>query len=157
MPIPRRHAIVAAIVVASSATALLASCGGTTLNLTVKNTTRVKMDMAAPGPSMGDMLAVDGEVLDGGTVVGDSRLNAAVAESGTTTEVRGTTLYFVWRNSPDSLVMAGAPVYRKGGGLPERPMRFAVVGGTGQYAGVGGEAIGTMTKPGLFDFQISLN
>ena len=73
-----------------------------------------------------------------------------------TREVHGTNAYIAWTGSPDSLVFAGAPEYPAGGGRPTEPIRFAVVGGTGQYSGASGQATVTVTKPDLFTWRIEL-
>lgn len=155
----RTPRIAAAILIAAPAAALLASCGGgTTLDLSVKNTKRVVVDLGAPGASQGDLLTVDGDLIGANDdVIGAFRLNAAVAESTMSSETRGTNAYITWKDSPDSLVFAGAPEYPRGGGLPTEPVRFAVVGGTGQYAGAGGEATVTFTKPDRFAWNVTLN
>lgn len=157
-----RHApriATAALLITAPAAMLVAGCGGgTTLDLTVKNTKRIVVDLGASGASQGDLLAVDGDLLGANDeVIGAFRLNAAVAESTAVSETRGTNAYITWKDSPDSLVFAGAPEYPKGGGLPTEPVRFAVVGGTGQYAGAGGEATVTFTRPDRFAWNVALN
>lgn len=156
----RAPRLAAAILIAAPAALLAAGCGGgsTSLDLTVKNTKRVVVDLGAPGASQGDLLTVDGDLLGANDeVMGAFRLNAAVAESTARSEVRGTNAYITWKDSPDSLVFAGAPEYPRGGGLPTGPVRFAVVGGTGQYAGAGGEATVTFTKPDRFAWNVTLD
>lgn len=156
----RAPRLAAAILVAAPVALLAAGCGGggTSLDLTVRNTARVVVDLGASGASQGDLLAVDGDLLGANDeVIGAFRLNAAVAESTTRSETRGTNAYITWKDSPDSLVFAGAPEYPRGGGLPTEPVRFAVVGGTGQYAGAGGEATVTFTKPDRFAWNVTLN
>lgn len=156
----RAPRLAAAILIAAPAALLAAGCGGssTNLDLTVKNTKRVVVDLGASGASQGDLLTVDGDLLGANDeVIGAFRLNAAVAESTARSEVRGTNAYITWKDSPDSLVFAGAPEYPRGGGLPTEPVRFAVVGGTGQYAGAGGEATVTFTKPDRFAWNVTLD
>jgi len=53
-------------------------------------------------------------------------------------------------------VFAGAPGYPAGGGLPTEPVRFAVIDGTGHYAGAGGQVTVTFPKPDLFEWTIEL-
>ena len=79
----RTPRIAVAILIAAPSAAILAGCGGgTTLDLTVKNTKRVVVDLGAPGASQGDLLTVDGDLIGANDdVIGAFRLNAAVAES----------------------------------------------------------------------------
>lgn len=159
MNAPRALAVTLAVAAASSA-ALLAGCGGggTTLNLTVENGARTVVDLTGTGPGQGDLLAVEGALVDpAGARIGDFHLYAAVTRTDATSEVRSTNAYISWNDSADSLMFMGAPRYPAGGGLPTEPVRFAVVGGTGQYAGAGGQATVTFTKPSTFDWQVELD
>lgn len=157
MNAPRTIAISLAVVAASSAM-LVAGCGGgTTLDLTVRNDKRTVVDLTVAGANQGDLLAVNGDLIDaGGKAIGAFHLAAAVVRTTRTREVRGTNAYISWTGSPDSLVFAGAPEYPAGGGRPTEPIRFAVVGGTGQYSGTSGQATVTVTKPDLFTWRIEL-
>lgn len=158
MNAPRALALTLAVAAVSSAV-LLAGCGGgTTLDLTVENGKRTVVDLTGTGPGQGDALAVEGALVDTtGARIGDFHLWAAVTRTDATNEVRGTNAYISWKDSADSLVFMGAPRYPAGGGLPTEPVRFAVVGGTGQYAGAGGQATVTFTKPRTFTWQVELD
>jgi len=123
----------------------------------VRNDKRTVVDLTAAGATQGDLLAVNGHLLDsGGATIGGFHLDAAVVATTRVREVRATNAYISWKDSPDSLVFSGAPEFPAGGGLPTGPIRFAVVGGTGQYAGAGGQATVTFEKPNIFRWAIEL-
>jgi len=142
-----------------AATVALVGCGGgtTDLQVTVRNHSRAVLDLAAKGASPDDVLTVNGDILGAdGSVVGDFELSSLVTRVARGQESRSTTAHLVWSGSDDSLVFSGVPRYPAGGGLPNAPVLFAVIGGTGQYAGAGGQATVTLTKDKTFNWQIQL-
>ncbi len=155
---PSRITLASLAVAGVSSALLVAGCGGgTTLDLTVRNDKRTVVDLTVAGASQGDLLGVNGDLIDSsGATIGAFHLAAAVVRTTRAREVRGTNAYISWTGTPDSLVFAGAPEYPAGGGLPTEPVRFAVVGGTGQYSGASGQATVTFTKPNLFDWKVEL-
>ncbi|MBM3664854.1 MAG: hypothetical protein FJW92_03555 [Actinobacteria bacterium] len=90
----RTVAISPALAAASSAV-LLAGCGsGTTPDLTVRNDKRTVVDPTVAGANQGDLLAVNGDLMDsGGEAIGAFHLAAAVARSTHVGEVRGAEAY----------------------------------------------------------------
>lgn len=136
---------------------LAVGCGGeTTLAFTAKITGREVVDLGEPGSSHGDLTAIRMEVLaEDGSPTGHIDMTQVVTFPTAEVETRLTTAQVEWNGTDDSLIAVASPEFPIGK-PPTAVTRLAVTGGTGQYAGRSGEAIGTPNGPGSFRWEITL-
>ena len=109
---------------------------------------REKIDLGAPGGSMGDMVIGNGDVLDlNDNIIGGVEFQSIVTHLTPTTEQRWQQSENFFGDGTDSILMEGAEEYETPSGLPvpNRPQMFSVTGGTGKYFGANGQCIFTRT------------
>ena len=148
------------MLVSASAVLALAGCssGDKTTHLTFqsRNSARSEVDLGATGPSVGDELDGEGDILGpDGSVIGHFELESVVTHELAAREKRMLLGQYGFGDGKDSIIITGVNDYPAGGGLPDKPIVFAVTGGTGKYAGTGGQCNGTFTKP-TFSFDCTL-
>ena len=148
------------VAVGAAAALSLAACSSasspTHLTFQSRNSARTEVDLAAKGPSVGDELDGDGDVVaSDGSVIGHFELASFVTREAAGREKRMLFGQYNFGDGADAIMIIGANDYPAGGGLPEKPIVFAVTGGTGKYAGAGGQCNGTFTEP-TFTFDCTL-
>lgn len=114
---------------------------------------REKIDLGAPGGSLGDMVLGNGDVLDlNNNVIGAVEYQGVVTHLTPTTEQRWLQSEYSFGDGTDTILMEGASEFETPSGLPapNTPYLFAVTGGTGKYFGASGEC--TATRPDGVNF-----
>ena len=114
---------------------------------------REKIDLGAPGGSLGDMVLGNGEVLDlNNNVIGGVEYQGIVTHLTPMTEQRWLQSEYYFGDGTDSILMEGAEEFETPSGLPvpNRPQMFAVTGGTGKYFGASGQC--SATRPDGLNF-----
>jgi hypothetical protein len=146
----------------------LAACANdsskTSLTVYEDAPTLVPVDVGTPGNSPGDeyqFYATLRDQLGGpitGHVYGTKTLVKPADPSNPAAEQRATTLFFVFANSQDQLVVAGVPDYPPNAPqfAANQPVLRAVLGGTGKYNGAGGQLTSTRNPDGSYKQEFSL-
>ena len=154
----RTSAVTAAVsaAVLLGLTACSSDNSSTHLTFDTRNTTRAQMDLGTGGPSVVDELDGDGEILaPDGSVIGHFELASFATREEAGREQRMTLGEYNFGGGEDAIMIMGANDYPAGGGLPDKPIRFAVTGGTGKYAGAAGQCGVSFAKP-KFAFDCTL-
>lgn len=138
------------ILLAATATGL-AACSSTasspettTLTFTTSFTDRQVMDTGEQGSSLGDYINGHGDVLDtAGQVIGQFDVSSQTTGRTDTSEIRLVTAEYEFGDGADSFIIQGSERFALDGGQPDldRPLNYAVVGGTGTYMGANGECL----------------
>lgn len=133
-----------------SAVLVLPACsssnaGSTRLTLKSHNTDRADLHLSPKSPSIGDEIAADGEFTGpDGAVIGHFELTSFVTREAAGREQRIMIGEYNFGDGGDAIMIMGANDYPSGGGLPDKPLRFAVTGGVGKYAGARGQCKDTL-------------
>lgn len=116
------------------------SNGSTHLMLKSRNSDRADLHLGPKSPSIGDEIAADGEFVGpDGSVIGQFELTSFVTREAAGREQRMLMGEFNFGDGTDAIMIMGANEYPSGGGLPDKPLTFAVIGGTGKYSGARGQ------------------
>jgi hypothetical protein len=105
---------------------------------------RQVMDMGGEGSTLGDYVNGNGDLLDeSGQVIGQFDVSSQNTRSTESAEGRIVTAEYQFGDGADSFIIQGAEQFETDGGLPalDRPLTYAVVGGTGKYFGANGECL----------------
>ncbi len=104
---------------------------------------REVMDMGEEGSGIGDYVAGHGDLLDAsGQVIGHFDVNTVITRFDGVAEGRQVSAEYSFGNGRDSFLIAGNESFQLGGVAAEdRPLTYAVVGGTGAYMGATGECV----------------
>lgn len=122
------------------------------------------VDVGAPKNSPGDAYYFFADVREepGGSVTGQvygTKTMVKPAEpDDPDAEQRATSLYFVFGDSQDQIVVAGVPDYPPNDAqfAAGQPVLRAVLGGTGEYNGVTGQLTSTRNTDGTYKQEFSL-
>lgn len=105
---------------------------------------REVMDMGEKGLTLGDYVNGNGDLLDeSGQVIGQFDVSSQITRTTEGVEARMTTAEYQFGDGTDSFIIQGAEQVETESGLPaqDRPLTYAVVGGTGTYMGADGECL----------------
>ncbi len=158
-PRTRRAALTAAVLLAGAGTALAVvptAAADTTLRLTTvavpdRNT---DLDLGEPGPSAGDTQVFVDDVQRNGRTIGTSAGSCTVTSL---SESRLSVACTATLTLPRGQITAQGAADEDPGAGPTG-LVWAVTGGTGRYAGAGGEVVGTF-RPGsdVVDLEVRLD
>ena len=111
---------------------------------------RQLVDTGEQGSSIGDAVNGHGDLLDeSGQVIGQFDVSTQTTRTMEGAEVRMVTAEYEFGDGTDSFIIQGAEHFETAGGLPalDRPLHYAVVGGTGTYMGANGECLVHRRQP----------
>ena len=140
----------ATIVLALAAPIALVGCSGgastemISISFQSNFNDRQVMDMGGEGSTLGDYVNGNGDLLDeSGQVVGQFDTTSHTTGVTETSETRMVIAEYQFGDGADSFLIQGAEQFEKDTGLPalDRPLTYAVVGGTGKYFGANGECL----------------
>lgn len=115
-----------------------------TLTFKAQYIDREPLDLGSPGSSLGDTVPGNGSLLDlQGNVIGSFEVSATVTHKKADSEVRWVHAEYAFGDGTDSINIEGAEEFLTPTGSPalNRPLHYAVSGGTGRYAGARGECL----------------
>lgn len=163
-----RPYITSGVVIVAAGVLLLSACGGgsakSSLTVYEDAPTLNPVDVGKPGNSPGDAYYFFANLRDqqGGPVTGHlygtKTLVKPADPSTPETEQRATFLFFVFDKSQDQIVVAGVPDYPPNASefRANQPVLRAVLGGTGNYNGAGGQLTSTRNSDGSYKQEFSL-
>jgi hypothetical protein len=140
----------ATIVLALAAPIALVGCSDSSstemISLTLQSNfdDRQIMDTGEDGSTLGDYVNGNGDLLDeSGQVIGQFDTTSHTTGVTETTETRMVIAEYQFGDGADSFLIQGAEQFQTDDGLPvlDRPLTYAVIGGTGKYFGANGECL----------------
>ncbi|HAN71757.1 MAG TPA: hypothetical protein DCQ36_09255 [Actinobacteria bacterium] len=101
------------------------------------------MDMGDEGSGIGDYVSGHGDLIDAsGAMIGRFDVNTVITRFDGVTEGRQVSAEYSFGDGRDSFLISGNESFQVGGVAAEdRPLTYAVVGGTGAYMGATGECV----------------
>ena len=105
---------------------------------------RQVMDTGEDGSTLGDYVNGNGDLLDeSGQVIGQFDMTSHTTGVTETSETRMVIAEYQFGDGADSFLIQGAEQFETDGGLQasDRPLAYAVIGGTGKYMGANGECL----------------